>query len=392
MRNMPSDRAFLKRVTHAALIGAAFLLALPAVAQQQPPAAPAAAAPAPGDPGYLRVQGQTALDTLAPPAGGLQEPLMDFRQEMRSFVEKIATYARTQNPSFLIIASEPSELIIKRDVQDEKIISPARTFMRSVDGLMFEGVYYGYQAVGKAPPPEEHDETMDRIALAKRNGLTVMALDFATKPATIDEVYRNARKDGLIAAAAHRALPELTALPPYPSRPNGENPNNILSMDNVKNFAFISDPAAFGRQDQFAFKLHDTNFDLLIVDPFSGREALSKRAVETLKYKKLGARRLVFARMDIGTAASYRYYWKPYWQEGSPSFIGAPYPRDPDRYFVEFWKPEWQQIMFGDNQSYLYGLIAQGYDGVILEGLRNYLAFEGNVELPLEFAPLAAAE
>lgn len=376
----------------AALIGVTLILAFPAVAQQQPPAAPAAAAPAAGDPGYLRVQGQTPLDALAPPAGGALAPLMDFRQEMRSFVEKIATYARAEKPNFLVIASEPSELIIKRDVQDEKIISPARTFMRSVDGLLFEGVYFGHQAIGKAPPPEVHNEVMDRINLAKNNGLTVMALDFATKPATIDEVYRNARKDGLIAAAAHRPIPELTALPPYPSRPNGENPNNILSMDDVRNFAFISDSSAFGRQDQFAFKLHDTNFDLLIVDPFSGREALSKRAVETLKYKKLGARRLVFARMDIGTAASYRYYWKPDWQEGSPPFIGAPFPRDPDRYFVEFWRPEWQQIMFGDNQSYLYGLIAQGYDGVILEGMRNYLAFEGNVELPLEFAPLAAAE
>jgi len=39
----------------------------------------------------------------------------------------------------------------------------------------------------------------------------------------------------------------------------------------------------------------------------------------------------------------------------------------------------------------VYGLIAQGYDGVVLEGLRTYLAFEGNVEVPVEFAPLATA-
>lgn len=388
MLNMPSDQAFLTRLTRAVLIGAAVVCASPALAQQPPPTA----TPGPGNPGFLRVQGQTALDALAPPTAGALAPLMDFRQEMRSLIEKIATYARTQNPAFLIVASDPSELIIKRDVQDEKIISPARTFMRSVDGVLFQGVYYGHGAVGKAPPPEVHTEDMERIALAKRNGLTVLALDFATKPTAIDEVYRNARKDGLIAAAAPRPLPELTELPSYPSRPNGENPKNILSMDDVRNFAFISDPAAFGRQDQFAFKLHDTNFDLLIVDPFSGREALSKRAVETLKYKKLGARRLVFARMDIGTAASYRYYWQPDWKEGSPPFISTPYPMDPDRYFVEYWTPEWQQVLFGDNQSYLYGLIAQGYDGVLLEGMRNYLAFEANVELQNEFAPLAAAD
>ena len=47
--------------------------------------------------------------------------------------------------------------------------------------------------------------------------------------------------------------------------------------------------------------------------------------------------------------------------------------------------------MFGSPQSYLYGLITQGYDGVILEGMRSYLVFEGNVEVEQEFAPLAAA-
>ncbi len=159
-------------------------------------------------------------------------------------------------------------------------------------------------------------------------------------------------------------------------------------MKDVKNYVYISDPAAFGRQDQFALTVQGTNFDLVIVDPFSGRQPLSRRAVETLKYKKLGARRLVFARMDLGTAASYGFYWQPNWSEGNPSWIGAPYPGDPDRYFVEYWNSGWQNLMFGNPQSFVYGLVAQGYDGVVLEGLRNFLAFEGNVEIPVEFAPL----
>ena len=157
----------------------------------------------------------------------------------------------------------------------------------------------------------------------------------------------------------------------------------------MRNFLYLSDPAAFGRQDEFALEIHGTNFDLVIVDPFSGREPLSKSAVERLKYKKLGARRLVFARMDIGTAASYRFYWQSGWGEGSPGFIANPYPGDPDRYFVEYWNPGWQDVIFGNPQSFLYGLIAQGYDGVLLEGMRNYLVFEGNVEIDQEFAPIA---
>jgi len=288
-------------------------------------------------------------------------------------------------------ARDAEELIIKRNLQDENIISPARTFTRSVDSVMYDGVFLGYKAIGQAPPPEVQEQVLANIARAKNAGLPVMVLDYATQPASIDAVYKAARDRGLIATVAHKPTSYLTEIPPYPRRPNDENPNNVLAMKDVKNFLYLSDPAAFGRQDQFALRIHDTNFDLVIVDPFSGRDPLGKAAVETLKYKKLGARRLVFARMDIGTAASYRYYWKPDWQEGSPSFITAPYPGDPDRYFVEYWNPAWQQVISGGPESFVYGLIAQGYDGVLLEGMRSYLVFEGNVEVEQEFAPLATS-
>jgi len=263
--------------------------------------------------------------------------------------------------------------------------------MRSIDGVMYDGVFLGYKVIGQAPPPEIQTRLLGNIDRAKQAGLTVMTMDYATQPKSIDAIYSAARKRDLVAAVVPHATANLIEIPPYPRRPNAENPKNILALSDVKNFIYLSDPAAYGRQDQFALKIHDTNFDLVIVDPFSGREPLSKKAVETLKYKKLGARRLVIARMDIGTAASYRYYWKQDWREGFPRWIANPYPGDPDRYFVEYWNPEWQQLMFGNPQSYLYGLIAQGYDGVLLEGMRNYLVFEGNVEVEQEFAPLAAA-
>ncbi|MCH7832210.1 MAG: Hsp70 family protein [Proteobacteria bacterium] len=136
--------------------------------------------------------------------------------------------------------------------------------------------------------------------------------------------------------------------------------------------------------------MHDTNYDLLIVDVFHGREPLGKQAVATLKYKKLGARRLVYASVDVGAAASFRYYWKANWGEGSPMWIKAPVRGDPDSYHVEFWRPEWQRIIAGDTQSYVYGIIAQGFDGVVLTGIEEaYRFFEGAEEQEEE--PTAAA-
>jgi endo-alpha-1,4-polygalactosaminidase (GH114 family) len=375
---MPTTKTALKSFLSALLVA---LCATPTAAQQQP---------APGEPGYVRVQGQ---DGAAPalPLINTQRALIDHREEMRTFIQRISTYARQQKRNFMVVARDAEELIIKRDLQDENIISPARTFTRSVDAVMYDGVFLGHKAVGQAPPAALQQQVLANIERAKRAGLPVLTVDFATEPKSIDAVYRAARQRGLIPFVAPRSTSDLPDLPRYPRRPNGENSNNVLAMSDVKNFVYLSDPAAFGRQDQFALKIHDTNYDLVIVDPFSGRDPLNKSAVETLKYKKLGARRLVFARMDIGTAASYRYYWQEGWGEGSPGFIAEPFPGDPDRYFVEYWNPGWQQIMSGNPQSFLYGLINQGYDGVLLEGMRNYLVFEGNVEVDQAFAPLATA-
>jgi len=360
---------------------AVVLVCSDASAQQQP---------APTDPGYSRIQGQSTTGSLAAPPTGVGA-LIDYRQEMRTFIERLSTYAREQNRNFSIIIRDANELVIKRDVQDENIISPARTLMHSIDGVMFEGMFVGHRVIGQPPPPEVDAVNKDRLARIKRTGLNVFSIEFAADKNAVDEALAEADKLGVVTTVVPRATDELTGIPNYPKRPHKENPNNILSVQDIKNFVYISDPAAFGRQDQFALSVQGTNFDLVIVDPFSGREPLSKRAVETLKYKKLGAKRMVFARMDLGTAASYRFYWQPNWHEGNPSWIGAPYPGDPDRYFVDYWTPGWQNLMFGNPQSFVYGLIAQGYDGVVLEGLRTYLAFEGNVEVPVEFAPLATA-
>ena len=141
-------------------------------------------------------------------------------------------------------------------------------------------------------------------------------------------------------------------------------------------FLALDDTSGFGRQDEFVLEMHDTNFDMLIVDVFHGRKPLTKRAVETLKFKKVGGRRLVLAQLDIGSAASFLYYWQPKWREGSPLWISAPVREDPDRYRVEFWRPEWQRIITGDTESYVYGIIDLGFDGGILGGLDSYRFFE----------------
>ncbi|MCH7864428.1 MAG: hypothetical protein IIC56_04335 [Proteobacteria bacterium] len=338
---------------------------------QTPPAQPR---------GRVRIQGRTVEEEPVPlPApAGLS---VDLREQMRKFVLSITNFSRRHRRNFMIVTRGGLELLIKRDPADETRISPARTYIRAIDGVLVEGVFFGSKVFGEPPPAERQARTLRLTDLAKANGLKVFVMDFGDDPKTVEESHRRNKEKGYVSITAHAPAAELNSLPPYPRRPYDENAKSIVSLKDVLNFAVISDSSSFGRIDEFALKMHRTNYDLLIVDVFHGRTPLSRQAVETLKYKRIGAKRLVFATVNVGSAASYRYYWKPTWGEGSPPWIGAPLRDDPDSYNVKFWRPEWQRIISGDTNSYIYGAIAQGFDGVVLEGIEEaYRFFEGGGE------------
>ena len=299
---------------------------------------------------------------------------------MRKFVQSISRYARRYNPSFTILVQDGLELLVKRDDVEETRVSPARAYMRSIDGVLAQGLFYDIKTPGKPPPPDRQRGLLNRVDFARQNGLRVFTLDFGEGREIIDSARQQAAKNGYTSLVANQPLTDISELPKYPARPHAENPNSIVALNQVKNFAIVTNSQRYGREDQFALKMHESNFDLLIVDIFHGRKPLSRRAVETLKFKKLGAKRLVMALMDVGTAASYAYYWKDDWREGSPAWINAPVRGDPDRYNIEFWRPGWQELITGSTNSYIYGLIAQGFDGVVLTGVEAFKFFEGGGE------------
>ncbi len=329
--------------------------------------------------GFVRIQGRgQPADDLTPTTG--TEVLLDLREEMRKFVQSISRYARRHRPNFSIIVQDGMELLEKRDDVDETRTSPARTYIRSIDGIMAQGLFYDIKSPGKPPPPDRQRGLLSRADFARKNGLKVFTLDFGEGQKLIDSTYQQATKRGYISTVSNVPFNDISQLPGYPKRPFGENPNSVVSLGQVKNFVIVSNSQSYGREDQFALKLHDNNYDMVVVDVFHGRKPLSRQAVETLKYKKMGAKRLAFAYMDIGTAASYSFYWKDNWREGSPPWINAPVREDPDRYNIEFWRPGWKQIITGNTNSYIYGLIAQGFDGVIITGVEAFKFFEGGGE------------
>ena len=119
-------------------------------------------------------------------------------------------------------------------------------------------------------------------------------------------------------------------------------------------------------------------FDLVVIDYSRdgcnyGR--FTRKEVEKMKTKADGGRRLVVAYMSIGEAEPYRFYWKKGWKPGKPNWLLTPNPRWPDNYRVKFWNPEWQEIIYGREGSYLDQIIDAGFDGAYLDIVDGYEAF-----------------
>lgn len=157
-----------------------------------------------------------------------------------------------------------------------------------------------------------------------------------------------------------------------PNRPLLENPENVLNPIDAQSALIVEGPAGFGDVREWVAALMDTNHDILVIPAFFDGTALTRAQVESLKYKRLGARRLVFAIVDIARATDSDYFWERDWRLGRPGFLRAPDPDRPDAVLVEFWRPEWLEIV---GKTYA-GVMDLGFDGVLLDGLDAHAAFE----------------
>ncbi|MSO85096.1 MAG: hypothetical protein EXR02_05620 [Rhodospirillales bacterium] len=366
-----------------------FLLAAALVATGSWPAEAQAPAPAPkgaakkdakkdSKKGEVRVQGERLDNGTQIAPRGPSAAIVDLREEMRRFVQASAAFVRGQRADFAVVAEGGVELLVKADEADRLKTAPARAFMEALDGIVVPGLFFDDPAKpGEEPKPEKLERRLALIENARAHRLKVMVVDFVRGAEDAEEAIRRATEIGIIPFPALQPIDQINALPRFPARPYRENGESIVSFPGVRNFMIVNDSRPFGREDEFALKVHGTNFDAVIVNVFHGRLPLSRQAVETLKYKNLGSRRLVLARVDIASISTGGFFWKPNWREGNPNFIDAPMAGEPDRHWVQYWRPNWQRLVTGNADPYLFGVIAQGFDGVVLAGLDASRHFEG---------------
>jgi len=122
-----------------------------------------------------------------------------------------------------------------------------------------------------------------------------------------------------------------------------------------------------------------SGYDLAVVDysaDGSIGSAFDSAALERMKRKPDGSRRIVLAYMSIGEAEDYRFYWREEWTRTPPTWLDEENPDWPGNYKVRFWDPSWQNLILGNPEAYLDRILAAGFDGVYLDIIDAFEYYE----------------
>jgi cysteinyl-tRNA synthetase, unknown class len=165
------------------------------------------------------------------------------------------------------------------------------------------------------------------------------------------------------------ALAIATALLIVPAVAQAQRANPFLK---AKTWAFQLKNLEAGEQAKIAA----SPFDLVVIDsekfPGGVETPLTKEEVERMKKKPDGSRRLVIAYMSAGETENYRFYWKPEWNKNRPSWMGKENKQWPGNYLAQYWQPVWQNIIFGNPNSFVDRIINSGFDGFYVDRADAY--------------------
>lgn len=306
-------------------------------------------------------------DDVSGPSGGDTY----YRQEMRSFVMDISSWAKSRSAGFIIIPQNGQELVT--DTGDGNG-EPMSAYLASVDAAGREDMFYGYNSDDQATPAAETSHFLELCLLCEQYGVEILATDYCWTHSKMDDSYSQCAQNGFISFAAdHR---DLNNIPDYPATPYNVNENDVTDISQAANFLYLIDTGNYATKQAFINAVSLTDYDVVIMDLFHEGDPYTSAEIQQLKTKNNGGTRLVVCYMSIGEAENYRYYWQPGWTTGNPSWLGAENPDWPGNYKVNYWDTGWQAIIFGNDDSYLAMVIDAGFDGVYLDLIDAFEYFE----------------
>ncbi len=303
----------------------------------------------------------------------LRESDINYRKEMRLFVERISEIGKAAVPGFFIVPQNGQELFTDTGEPDGTAESQ---YLTAIDATGKEDMFFGYSGDNIATPADARAYYTALLNIGKSAGVEVLVTDYCYTQSKVDESYQLNRTAGFIPFAASDR--NLGTIPPYPTHPIDENNNSIETFSSAKNFLYLINPSNFGDdRTNYLNTLDNTNYDILILDLFfNDNSPLTNAELQQLKTKPGGGKRIVLCYMSIGEAENYRYYWQTEWATAPPSWLMAENPNWPGNYAVKYWKTPWLEIILNPDTGYLKKIINAGFDGVYLDKIDLFEHFE----------------
>jgi cysteinyl-tRNA synthetase len=295
-----------------------------------------------------------------------------YRQKMRQFVIDLSQYSKSVKPQFKIIPQNGIQLCT---IDGEITSVPSRNYLNAIDGISQEGLFYGYENDDLVTPQSISTHFKSYLNISKNQGKTILITDYCSAESNITSSYFENDQLGYVSFSANQRF--LTSIPTFPIPIFHENNSVVTTLPDVKNFMLLLNFENFSSKADFINAITATNYDLLVMDLyFRNRTEFTISEINQIRNKANGGKRLVFSYVSIGEAEDYRYYWQLNWNTTPPNWLDAENPNWPGNYKVRYWETEWQQIIYGNDTSYMKKIINAGFDGVYLDLVDSFWFYE----------------
>jgi len=277
--------------------------------------------------------------------------------KMQDFVIAISKYARSIDPDFIVVPQNGAELAFNKLNPDAGV---NQAYLDAVDGFGIEELFFN----------EKSKVDKYRLGMLQklRDKKKIMVSELITKESATAEVLEKNKKEGFLSfprSADNEDYKEIPAI-------TDENNADINKLSDAKNYLYLINSSNYKQRFYYLKEVAKTNFDVVIIDLFFHTKPFTAEEIKQLQTKANGGKRLVLAYINIGSAENFRYYWNGNWIVGDPSWIKKKYEGYRDEFYVEFWNPEWQKIIYGNNNSYMKKILDAGFDGAYLDNVEAY--------------------
>lgn len=279
-------------------------------------------------------------------------------EKMQDFVINISNYARGYDSDFIIIPQNGIELAFNNiDPNDGQNSS----YMSSINGIGVEELFYN----GTYVLDSERLSMLQQLMTTKK----IWVSEFVSDNNNVSDAFSRNYNEGFICFTRNSDNYHYKQIPdsvPY------ENNTDITNLSLAQNYLYLISTDNYSSKQEMINAISATNFDVVIVDLFFEETEFTISEINQLKIKANGGQRLVISYINIGSAEKFRYYWKKNWGLQHPLWLKRKYDGYDDEFWVKFWKKDWQDIIYGNDNSYIKKIINAGFDGAYLDNVEAY--------------------